>query len=132
MSTRLEDEAPWSDHRIEQIIGRLLQVGVILAAMVVLAGGTLLLAQYGGAPARFEIFRAESATLRTFGGMMRGAAALESRALVQLGLVLLIATPVARVFLTLVAFARQGDRLYVAITALVLGLLLFGLFGGQV
>ena len=45
------------------------------------------------------------------------------------GLLLLIATPIARVALSLIAFARQRDRMYVCITTLVLGLLLFSLFG---
>ena len=48
--------------------------------------------------------------------------------IVQLGLVLLIATPVARVALTLGAFLLQRDRLYVVLTTIVLVLLLFGLF----
>ena len=41
----------------------------------------------------------------------------------MLGLLLLIATPVARVAFSIVAFALEGDRLYVAITAVVLALL---------
>ena len=53
---------------------------------------------------------------------------LYRRAIVQLGLVLLIATPVARVAFTLVAFARQRDRAYVMITTIVLALLLYSLF----
>jgi len=50
---------------------------------------------------------------------------------VQLGLVLLIATPMVRVALTLVAFLWQRDRLYVCITAFVLALLVYGLFWGR-
>ena len=46
-------------------------------------------------------------------------------------LVLLIATPVARVALTLVAFAAQRDRLYVLLTTVVLLLLLYGLLWGR-
>ena len=69
--------------------------------------------------------------LRSLGGIVRGAFAGQPLAIVQLGLVLLIATPVARVAFTLVAFVVQRDRTYVAITAIVLALLLFGLvFGG--
>jgi uncharacterized membrane protein len=51
---------------------------------------------------------------------------------VQLGVILLIATPVARVALTLVAFAVQRDRIYVALTAVVLIVLLYGLFWSPV
>jgi uncharacterized membrane protein len=63
-------------------------------------------------------------------GVVGGALELRSRWVVQLGLLLLIATPIARVGLSLAAFARQRDGTYVAITALVLALLLFSLLGG--
>ena len=126
-----ERERRWSDHAVEQLIGRLLQVGVLVAAAVVIAGGSALLARYGTTPADFAAFRAEPSMLRSVGGIVRGALALDSRAVVQLGLLLLIATPVARVALTLVAFVLQRDRLYVAITALVLVLLLYGIVFGR-
>ena len=115
------------DRRVEQVIGRVLQAGVLLAAAVVLAGGAAYLATHGGARADFRVFRSEPSALRSVAGIVRGALALDSQAIVQLGLVLLIATPVARVALTLVAFLLQRDRLYVAMTAVVLGLLLYSL-----
>ena len=117
----------WTDSRVEQIIGRLLQIGVLVAAAVVVAGAMALLAQHGSAPADYSVFHGEPAALTTLSGIVRGALALDSRAVVQFGLVLLIATPVARVALTLVAFAIQRDRVYVAITAFVLALLIYGL-----
>ena len=121
-----------SDHAVEQVVGRLLQLGVLVAAAVVLVGGAMLLARDGGARADYHEFRGPSPGLGTLGGIVRGALALDSRAVVQLGLVLLIATPVARVALTLVAFLLQRDRVYAAITALVLALLLYGLVWGKV
>jgi uncharacterized membrane protein len=119
------------DHRVEQIIGRLLQLGVLLAAAIVVIGGILLLTQYGGHRADFRVFRPEGAALRSIAGIVRAALTGDSRALVQLGLVFLIATPIARVALTLGAFVLQRDRLYVVITTIVLGLLLYGLLWGH-
>ncbi len=116
---------------MEQLIGRLLQVGVLLAAFVVAAGGIALLAHYGTQTADFRVFVPGVASLRSVGGILAGARALDSRSVAQLGLVLLIATPVARVALTLVAFIYQRDRLYVAITTLVLALLVYGLAWGR-
>ena len=74
------------------------------------------------------MFQGEASPLRSVRATFLGAVHGDPRAIVQLGLVLLIATPVARVALTLAAFAAQRDRLYVGMTALVLVLLLFGLF----
>jgi len=119
------------DERIERIIGRLLQIGVLAAAAVVLIGGSMLLAQYGRNPASFGRFGGEDPVLKSIGAILREVGTGDSRAIVQLGLVLLIATPVARVALTLGAFALQRDRLYVVVTSIVLALLLYGLFWGR-
>lgn len=54
----------------------------------------------------------------------------EGRGLIQLGLLLLILVPVVRVAIAAFAFHRQRDRLYVAISLLVLGLLLYSLLSG--
>jgi uncharacterized membrane protein len=56
---------------------------------------------------------------------------MQSESIVQLGLLLLIATPVARVAFTLVAFVLQRDRTYVVVTSIVLALLLYGLVFGN-
>lgn len=126
-----QPEPRWSDHAVEQIIGRLLQVGVFIAAAVVLVGAALLLVNHGGNPASYSEFRGEPSELRTIAGIVRGAVALHAAAIVQLGLVLLIATPIARVAFTLIAFILQRDRTYVWITTLVMILLLFGLVFGR-
>jgi uncharacterized membrane protein len=126
--TRRERLPRWSDEEVEQLVGRLLQFGVLLATVVVLTGGAMLIATHGGNVADFRIFRGEASTLRSVGAAAHGAFTLDPRGVVQLGLVLLIATPVARVALTLGAFLIQRDRLYVVLTTIVLVLLLFGLF----
>jgi uncharacterized membrane protein len=120
-----------SEHEIEQVIGRLLQFGVLLAAAVTLLGGVMLLLHHGSAAVSYSIFQGEPAYLRSLTAIVRAAFAGDAMAVVQFGLLLLIATPVARVAFTLVAFAVQRDRLYVLVTTIVLALLLYGLvFGG--
>ena len=120
-----------SEHEIEQVIGRLLQFGVLLAAAVTLLGGVMLLLHHGSTAVSYATFQGEPAYLRSLTAIVRAAFAGDAMAVVQLGLLLLIATPVARVAFTLVAFALQRDRLYVLVTTIVLALLLYGLlFGG--
>jgi uncharacterized membrane protein len=120
-----------SDHEVEQLIGRLLQIGVAVAAFVTIIGGVLLLMQHGSTTPAFSEFRGEPAHLTSLGGILGGVRAMRSESIVQLGIVLLIATPVMRVALTLVAFILQRDRVYIAITILVLALLLYGLVLGH-
>lgn len=120
-----------ADLQMDLIISRLLRGGVLLAAGVALVGGVIFLAQYGGQPTGHHVFAGEPAELRSVWQIILGAARLRSRWLIQLGLLLLIATPIMRVAVSLVAFARQKDRMYVLVTAIVLGLLLFSLFVGR-
>lgn len=103
---------------------------MLTAAAVTLAGGVLYLARYGGTRADYHVFHDAPARLRSVPTIVADALALRSPAIIQLGLLLLLATPIARVVLSLGAFAAQRDRLYVAITSLVLAALLFGLLAG--
>lgn len=123
-------DATEHDHAVERLVGGVLRAGVVVAAVVVLAGIGLMLLRGVAAPTTFTTFRPDASSLRSLGGIRHGVRALDGGAVVQLGLVLLIATPVARVALTLVAFLRGGDRLYVALTMVVLVLLLYGLLHG--
>ena len=120
-----------SDHEIQQAIGRLLQIGVLVAAGVTLLGGTLLLVQHGGDPIAHQTFQGEPAALESIVGIFRGALAFNGEAIAQLGLLLLIATPVARVAFTLFAFTLQRDRKYIVITSIVLALLVYALAFGK-
>ncbi|HUK56302.1 MAG TPA: DUF1634 domain-containing protein [Nitrospiria bacterium] len=121
----------WTEPRMEMIASRLLRDGVILAAVIVLLGGMLYLARYGAAFPDYRIFRGEPTDLRSVAGIVVDALSLRSRGLIQLGLLLLIATPVARVAFSVFAFARQRDRTYIIVTAIVLALLLYSLSGAR-
>lgn len=116
-----------TEHALEQLIGRLLQLGVLLATVVVIIGAVGLVAHHGRDVADFRRFHGAESPLRDVVAIARRAGHGESRAIVQLGLVLLIATPVARVALTLVAFLIRRDWLYAVVTLVVLALLVFGL-----
>jgi uncharacterized membrane protein len=112
----------------ERMIGILLRTGVISAAFVVLLGGFFFLLHAGPAP-DYRVFRGEPSELEHVFGIVREAASFRSRGVIQLGLLLLIATPVARVAFSVWAFARERDWVYVCVTLVVLGLLLASLVG---
>jgi uncharacterized membrane protein len=117
------------ERRLDIIIGNLLRAGVLLAAVVVLFGGATYLARHAFDQPSYKTFRGEPADLRTIPGVIRDVAAFRGRGIIQLGLLLLIATPIARVAFSAWAFARLHDGRYVVITLIVLGLLLFSVFG---
>ena len=67
------------DEQVEQALGNLLRTGVVLAALVVLAGGVLYLARHGGEPADRRTFQGEPAELRSPAGIVSEALALHER-----------------------------------------------------
>ena len=116
-----------SEERFEGLIGNLLRAGVILAAAAALAGGVLYLAKDGGQKPQYHVFRGEPSDLRQVSQIFTDAVSLHARGLIQLGMLILIATPVARVAFSVFAFAAQPDWLYVSITLVVLAVLVYSL-----
>lgn len=120
-----------SDERVEGIISNLLRIGVIASALIVLSGGMLDLIRDGRQPAPdLHDFHKQPDKLRNPVHILDEAASLRDLGLIMLGLLLLIATPVARVIFSVAAFALQRDYLYVFFTLLVLSVLLYSLFSG--
>jgi uncharacterized membrane protein len=120
----------WTDERLARWIGVLLRTGVGAAAAVVFLGGGVYLARHGLEPASYRVFRGEPSQYRTVAGIVSSALSFGGRGTIQLGLLLLIATPIARVTYAAVGFALERDRTYVVVSLMVLATLLFSLAGG--
>lgn len=123
----MEKPNRWTDFELEQVIGNLLRGGVIIAAAVVLIGGMLYLFQHGGDRADYHTFHSVPDNLRDAPGTFREAFSLHSKGIIQLGLFLLVLTPISRVAFSAVGFFLEGDKMYVVITLIVLAVLLFSL-----
>ena len=115
---------------MDQIMAVLLRSGVLLAASLVFIGGIVYLSRYDLPAINYRVFQGEPEELRNVGGILREAGKSHGRGLIQLGLLILIATPVARVLFSVFAFLYERDWIYVAITMIVLALLCYSLFGG--
>jgi uncharacterized membrane protein len=120
----------WNDERVERIMGTLLQSGVIISGLVVLVGGILYVLRYARVPVNYQTFAPERAGLPSLTAVARSALHGDGRAIIQCGLLLLIATPVARVLFSVIAFELEKDRLYVALTVIVFLILMYSLLGG--
>jgi uncharacterized membrane protein len=110
-----------TDQRMDDIIAKLLRAGVILAAVLVFAGGVAYVVSSSGGVPDYRQFHPE----------MRGLHALSTlpwpQGLIEVGLLTLIATPVARVIFCLAAFAIERDRMYMGFTLAVLAVLLYSI-----
>jgi uncharacterized membrane protein len=120
----------FTDKRMDLAIGKLLRFGVIFSAILVSFGGILYLRNPLRSAPKYSHFLAESTSLQRVAGVPRGAVHLDANSVIQLGLLFLIATPVARVAFCVVGFARQRDRLYIVISSSVLMILIYSLIQG--
>jgi len=119
------EKGSWNDERIEELIGYLLTTGVLISAVIVLTGGIIFLLRHWSETADYHTFHGEPQALRTIRGLLAKDSFRHGRGLIQLGLVLLVFTPIARVVFAIFGFARERDWMYVTISAIVLGVLLY-------
>lgn len=119
-----------TDRSIENTVATLLRVGVTLAGVVVASGGILYLLRHGGEVSDFSTFRMTPQSDRLVPDIVSGAFHGRARSIIQAGILLLIATPIARVAVSLGGFALERDRKYVLITAIVLTILIYSLLSG--
>lgn len=119
-------------HNLETWVGYMLRYGVLLAAMVVFAGGVLYLrrAMRLGLP-DYAHFHAGAVKLRTFGEITSQLRAGHPNAVIQLGLLLLILTPIARVAMCMVGFALEKNKLYFLVSSAVMAVLIYSLLHGR-
>lgn len=120
----------FKDADIQVIIGSLLRWGVIISMSVVSIGGLIYLFNYGRETVSYRHFDGEPAYLKSVSGIFKNLFAKNGRAIIQLGILLLIATPIARVMLSVFSFIKEKDILYVVITLIVFGIILFSMFSG--
>jgi uncharacterized membrane protein len=104
-----------------------LRAGVLLSALIVLTGGVIYLVRHLHDPADYRVFHGEPTDLRHIRGILRDSFSLHGRGIIQLGLLLLIATPIARVAFSIFGFAKERDGMYVGFTLMVLMILLYSL-----
>ena len=113
---------------VEILLSRLLRTGVIVSLLLVVGGTAISFSSNtefrSGDQATLDEIIGPSATFpHTPGAVVSGVIDLQGEAIVALGLLVLMATPVVRVAVSVAAFAYQGDRVFVGITSIVLVLL---------
>jgi len=116
------------DRDIEFYMSMLLITGVIISGFVVLIGGIVYL-WVNKETSSYNIFVGEPERLRNLYEIMQGAVHFQGRALIQFGVLLLIATPIARVIFAVIGFFFEKDKLYTLISLVVLALLMASLAG---
>ena len=130
-SAAKQEHEHFDDRRMEAIMGRLLQIGVLSASFFMVVGGAFYMRAHFSEAPNYRVFSSEPQRLRHFGGVLEGIKTGDPAAIIQLAVLLLIATPVARVVFALIAFLIEKDKLFVLISLIVLAVLLYGFLRPQ-
>jgi uncharacterized membrane protein len=115
------------DRDIEKMMGNLLRYGVLSSLLVVLIGGVFYLLQHGSETPNYKTFVGEPRRLSQIKEVWHSVWQGRGRSIIQLGLFILIATPIARIVFSIVGYLLERDYLYILITIIVLCIILFSL-----
>jgi uncharacterized membrane protein len=119
-----------NDKDIELLLGSVLRWGVLLSMAVVVFGGAIYLYRHGHDVSDYSTFKSQPDFTREFKAIITGIADFRGRAIIQFGIILLIATPIVRVLLSAISFAAEKDYLYVGIAIIVLAIITISMLGG--
>ena len=116
-----------ADLKMEIAISQMLRAGVSLAAIVVFVGGCLYMWQAHGVTPDYRHFHGIASPADRIPPLLV-ARHLDSRSIIRLGILLLVATPIIRVAYCVYGFAAQRDKIYIVVSSIVLSVLLYSFF----
>ncbi|MDB5135979.1 MAG: hypothetical protein JWP37_2582 [Mucilaginibacter sp.] len=122
----------FKDGDMQVIIGWILRIGVVTSMVIVFIGGVLFIFRHGHSIPDYRHFNGVPDFIRTPGGIINGILTFKGQAIIQAGIVLLIATPIIRVAFSAIGFLIEKDYLYTAITLVVLLIIVASMLGGHI
>lgn len=120
----------WQDKDVALLVGKTLRTGVLCAMSITIVGALIYLFHNASGKPEYHVFKGAAPSLRHLPGILEGVAHFDGMAIIQLGVAILIATPVVRVMLSAIGFLIEKDYMYVFITLLVLGIIIFNMLSG--
>jgi uncharacterized membrane protein len=112
--------AKFKDTDIQSLIGQVLRAGMIISISIVFIGGVFYIYRHGHTIANYRIFTGVPDFVQHTGTLINGVINLKGQAIIQIGIILLIATPILRVIFSAIGFMLEKDYMYVGISLLVL------------
>jgi len=121
----------FKDKDIQLLIGQVLRAGTVLSVSIVFLGGIFYLYRHGHALASYKPFIGVPDFVQHSPGIFYSAFSLKGQAIIQLGIILLIATPIMRVICSAIGFVLEKDYLYTCISILVLCIIFISMISGH-
>jgi|SRR6185503_6818251 len=121
----------FKDRDMQQLLGHVLRTGTMVSITVVFIGGAFFIYRHGQSIPDYHKWNGIPNFIRTASGIFHGIGALKGQAMIQLGIVLLIATPILRIVFSTIGFVLEKDYMYIGISLLVLGIIFFSMLSGH-
>jgi uncharacterized membrane protein len=121
----------FKDKDMQAVIGWVLRAGVFISMIIVFIGGVIYLYRHGHIIANYHQFKGVPDFVHSARGIINGIINLRGRAIIQAGIILLIATPIIRVIFSAIGFILEKDYLYTAITFIVLLVIIISALSGR-
>jgi uncharacterized membrane protein len=121
----------FKDTDMQLLLGRVLRAGTVISISVVFLGGIIYLYNHGHSIADYRKFTGIPGFLQHADSLFNGAFDFKGQAIIQLGIMLLIATPILRVTISAIGFVLEKDYMYLGISLLVLFIIFMSTISGH-
>jgi uncharacterized membrane protein len=125
------NQSTFKEKDMQSIIGWILRAGVFISMAIVFIGGVVYIYRHGHTTADYHTFKGVPDFVHNASGIINGIFTFRGRAIIQAGIILLIATPVVRVIFSAIGFVLEKDYLYVGITLIVLLIIFSSMLSGH-
>lgn len=115
---------------MQLLLGQVLRTGTVISISIVFFGGIIYLYRHGRAIADYRAFTGVPVFVQHAGIIFQSAFKMKGQAIIQLGIMLLIATPIIRVLFSAIGFILEKDYLYLTISLLVLFIIFMSMISG--
>src|ERR1700740_2866714 len=128
----MASQGKFKDTDMQLIIGWILRGGVAVSMAVVVIGGVFFLYRHGHSVPDFRAFKGVPDFINSPQKVFESALQLRGQAIIQLGIALLIATPILRVVFAAIGFILEKDHLYTLISIIVLLVIIISMITGRI
>ncbi len=116
---------------MQLLLGRVLRAGTVISVTIVLLGGIIYLYRHGHSIADYSVFKGVPDFIQHAPELIRGAFDGRGQAIIQLGIVMLVATPILRVMFSAIGFVLEKDYMYTGISLIVLFIIFISMLSGH-
>jgi uncharacterized membrane protein len=120
----------FTDVDLNRSVGNLLRLGIILSVATSLIGFIKLFTEGFEMPKKYTSLAIANSSDKVWSHFWNSLCKGEGMAIIQLGILLLIFTPLMRIIFALIGYLKEKDYIYVFISSVVLAIMAVSFFAG--